>query len=73
MAKRREDLEHEIEEGLSLLVGMAVLGLQRGRATARRVRGAPLPERLAKIAEAVAEPVIDPLRTIVERARAGHR
>lgn len=68
MTTPRDDLEHGLEEGLYLLVGMAVLGLQRGRAAAAQLKDAPLPERVARITAAVCEPVIEPVRAIVERA-----
>jgi hypothetical protein len=69
VANRRDELTEGLEDGLYLLVGMAVLGVQRGRAAARQLVDAPLPERAAKIACAVAEPVLEPVRAVIARAQ----
>lgn len=70
MGALRDDLGSTLEEGFYLVIGLAVLGLQRARSRARELEGAPLPDRLAGVGAAAAEPLTEPLRALFERARA---
>ncbi len=73
MTTPRAELEHSLEEGLYLAVGMAVLGLQRVRASQRRLGDANLLARLWAAADALAEPITGPLREVATRAQQGRR
>ncbi len=73
MTTPRAEIERSLEEGLYLAVGMAVLGLQRVRASQRHLRDAPLPARLWAAADALAEPITGPLREVAKRAKNGQR
>lgn len=65
----RHDLEQGLEESLYLVVGLAVLGLQQARSRARQLAQAPVPARLAGVGAALAGPILEPLRALLDRAR----